>query len=191
MLRYPYLGSISNLVNTKIFRNKKFFLSFDQTILKIFKKICLFSLFFSTIFRPVYALSVYTIENVKGSAPYLTLDDGVSKITSTEELLAIKLPNGTVITPQNDVSSISNPIELPDKKNTYASVQTIVPLPISGNNQFPVINMTDLLAAPYNYFADDDGDGFDTNDLITATATGEIKIKWEARNPAVADINAK
>ncbi|WP_294893096.1 hypothetical protein [uncultured Gilliamella sp.] len=138
-----------------------------------------------------YALTTKTTNIIKGSAPYLTLDDGVSKITSTEELLAIKLPNGTVITPQNDVSSISNPIELPDKNNTYASVQTIVPLPISGNNQFPVINMTDLLAAPYNYFADDDGDGFDDSDLITATATGDIKIKWEARNPAVADINAK
>ncbi|MBI0037848.1 MULTISPECIES: hypothetical protein [unclassified Gilliamella] len=138
-----------------------------------------------------YALTTKTTNIIKGSAPYLTLDDGVSKIISTEELLAIKLPNGTVITPQNDVSSITNPIELPDKTNTYASVQTIVPLPISGNNQFPVINMTDLLAAPYNYFADDDGDGFDDSDLITATATGDIKIKWEARNPAVADINAK
>ena len=138
-----------------------------------------------------YALTTKTTNIIQGSAPYLTLDDGVSKITSTEELLAIKLPNGTVITPQNDVSSITNPIELPDKNNTYASVQTIVPLPISGNNQFPVINMTDLLAAPYNYFADDDGDGFDDSDLITATATGDIKIKWEARNPAVADINAK
>ena len=137
-----------------------------------------------------YALTTKTTNIIKGSAPYLTFD-GVSKIISTEELLAIKLPNGTVITPQNDVSSISNPIELPDKNNTYASVQTIVPLPISGNNQFPVINMTDLLAAPYNYFADDDGDGFDDSDLITATATGDIKIKWEARNPAVADINAK
>ena len=137
-----------------------------------------------------HALTAKTIYVIQGSAPYLTFD-GVSKITSTEELLAIKLPNGTVITPQNDVSSITNPIELPDKKNTYASVQTIVPLPISGNNQFPVINMTDLLAAPYNYFADDDGDGFDDSDLITATATGDIKIKWEARNPAVADINAK
>ncbi|OTQ73990.1 MULTISPECIES: hypothetical protein [unclassified Gilliamella] len=221
MLRYPYLGAISNLIvittltnkenissyvpsiqqlfiNKPIKRNStfnqtllKYSSSVCQTIVKSLKKICLSSMAFSTIFSPVYALSSFTTESIKGNAPYLTLDDGVSKITSTEELLAIKLPNGTVITPQNDVSSITNPIELPDKKNTYGSVQTIVPLPISGNNQFPVINMTDLLAAPYNYFADDDGDGFDTNDLITATATGEIKIKWEARNPAVADINAK
>ena len=221
MLRYPYLGAISNLIvnatltnkenisshgpsiqqlfiNQPIKRNStfnktllKYSSSFGQTIVKFLKKICLCSMAFSTIFSPVYALSSFTTESIKGSAPYLTLDDGVSKITSTEELLAIKLPNGTVITPQNDVSSITNPIELPDKKNTYASVQTIVPLPISGNNQFPVINMTDLLAAPYNYFADDDGDGFDDSDLITATATGDIKIKWEARNPAVADINAK
>ena len=221
MLRYPYLGAISKLIvnttltskknilshapsiqqlfiNQPIKRNStfnktllKYSSSFCQTIVKFLKKICLCSMTFSTIFSPVYALSAFTTESIKGSAPYLTLDDGVSKITSTEELLAIKLPNGTVITPQNDVSSITNPIELPDKKNTYASVQTIVPLPISGNNQFPVINMTDLLAAPYNYFADDDGDGFDDSDLITATATGDIKIKWEARNPAVADINAK
>ena len=221
MLRYPYLGAISKLIvnttltskknilshgpsiqqlfiNQPIKRNStfnktllKYSSSFGQTIVKFLKKMCLCSMAFSTIFSPVYALSSFTTESIKGSAPYLTLDDGVSKITSTEELLAIKLPNGTVITPQNDVSSITNPIELPDKKNTYASVQTIVPLPISGNNQFPVINMTDLLAAPYNYFADDDGDGFDDSDLITATATGDIKIKWEARNPAVADINAK
>ena len=221
MLRYPFLGAISNLIvnttltnkenisshvpsiqqlfiNQPIKRNStfnktllKYSSSFGQTIVKFLKKICLCSMTFSTIFSPVYALSAFTTESIKGSAPYLTLDDGVSKITSTEELLAIKLPNGTVITPQNDVSSITNPIELLDKNNTYASVQTIVPLPISGNNQFPVINMTDLLAAPYNYFADDDGDGFDDSDLITATATGDIKIKWEARNPAVADINAK
>ena len=221
MLRYPFLGAISNLIvnttltnkenisshvpsiqqlfiNQPIKRNStfnktllKYSSSFGQTIVKFLKKICLCSMTFSTIFSPVYALSSFTTESIKGSAPYLTLDDGVNKITSTEELLAIKLPNGTVITPQNDVSSISNPIELPDKTNTYASVQTIVPLPISGNNQFPIINMTDLLATPYNYFADDDGDGFDDSDLITATATGDIKIKWEARNPAVADINAK
>lgn len=168
MLRYPYLGAISNLIvnttltnkenisshvpsiqqlfiNQPIKRNSKFnktllkySSSFCQTIVKFLKKICLCSMTFSTIFSPVYALSAFTTESIKGSAPYLTLDDGVSKITSTEELLAIKLPNGTVITPQNDVSSITNPIELPDKTNTYASVQTIVPLPISGNNQFPV-----------------------------------------------------
>ncbi|OTQ55246.1 hypothetical protein B6D18_12290, partial [Gilliamella sp. A7] len=52
-----------------------------------------------------YALTTKTTNIIQGSAPYLTFD-GVSKITSTEELLAIKLPNGTVITPQNDVSSI-------------------------------------------------------------------------------------
>ena len=130
-----------------------------------------------------YALNITTANAIHGGAPYLTYDGGITKADSTESLLGITLSDGTVINPSNDESSLVTPIELPNQGDTYASIQTIVPLPQSGNSNYPKVKMTDLLKAPYNYFGDDDGDGYDdvTGEVI-ATASGDIGVKWENIN---------
>ena len=130
-----------------------------------------------------YALNITTANAIHGGAPYLTYDGGITKADSTESLLGITLSDGTVINPSNDESSLVTPIELPNQGDTYASIQTIVPLPQSGNSNYPKVKMTDLLTAPYNYFGDDDGDGYDdvTGEVI-ATASGDIGVKWENIN---------
>ena len=130
-----------------------------------------------------YALNASTVNVINGSAPYLTNDGGMTKADSTESLLGITLSDGTVINASNDESSLVTPIELPSQDDTYASIQTIVPLPAAGNNSYPRMNIIDLLKAPYNYFGDDDGDGYDdvTGEVI-ATASGDIGVKWENIN---------
>ena len=130
-----------------------------------------------------YALNITTANAIHGGAPYLTYDGGITKVDSTESLLSITLSDGTVISAENDESSLTNPIQLPNQGDTYASIQTIVPLPQSGNSNYPKVKMTDLLTAPYNYFGDDDGDGYDdvTGEVI-ATASGDIGVKWENIN---------
>ena len=130
-----------------------------------------------------YALNASTVNVINGSAPYLTYDGGITKADSTESLLGITLSDGTVINALNDESSLVTPIELPSEGDTYASIQTIVPLPAAGNSSYPRVNIIDLLKAPYNYFGDDDGDGYDdvTGEVI-ATASGDIGVKWENIN---------
>ncbi|WP_165755120.1 hypothetical protein, partial [Gilliamella apis] len=141
--------------------------------------------------NPAYALNVNTVNEIHGSAPYLTYDDGITKTNSTESLLSIKLSDGRVINTLNDESGPTKPIELPNEDDTFASIQTIVPLPDLGNNNYPNVNITDLLKSPYKYYGDDDGDGYDeTTGEVLATASGYISLKWEIRNPAVSDINA-
>ena len=130
-----------------------------------------------------HGLNVTTANEIHGSAPYLTYDGGITKADSTESLLGITLSDGKVINALNDESSLTNPIELPHQEDTYASIQTIVPLPTEGNSNYPIVNMTDLLKAPYNYFGDDDGDGYqNSTEGVIATASGNISIKWENIN---------
>ena len=138
-----------------------------------------------------HGLNVTTANEIHGSAPYLTYDGGITKADSTESLLGITLSDGKVINALNDESSLTNPIELPHQEDTYASIQTIVPLPTAGNSNYPIVNMTDLLEAPYNYFGDDDGDGYASNGNVIATATGQISLKWEVLKPGFTDVNAK
>ena len=134
-------------------------------------------------FNSTYALNITTANAIHGGAPYLTYDGGTTKADSTESLLSITLSDGTVISAENDESSLTNPIELPNQGDTYASIQTIVPLPQSGNSNYPKVKMTDLLKAPYNYFGDDDGDGYDdVAGEVIATASGDIGVKWENIN---------
>lgn len=138
-----------------------------------------------------YSESASTINFIHGSRPYLTYDGGRTKIDSTEALLGIGLSNGTFINAAEDSSSIFNPIELPNINDTIANIQTIVPLSTAGNSNYPVINMSDLLRPPYNYFGDDDGDGYAIeNGNVTATATGRIRLKWEIRDPSVSNLNS-
>jgi hypothetical protein len=125
------------------------------------------------------ALSAQTSGVIQGTAPYLTFDDGATKIMSVEGLLGIKLPNSSYIPPGInsplypnaiiDTSSMDNPIEMPNITDTFASIQTMVPI-----ENYPEIPLTKLVNSPYNYGRDDDGDG-DNN----FNATGNLTIKWQ------------
>jgi hypothetical protein len=73
------------------------------------------------------ALSATTSERIHGTAPYLTFDGGVTKVTEIRELLGIKLSDGRTFTPQNNPSSSTAPIELPNVGDTFADIEMIVP----------------------------------------------------------------
>ncbi|WP_141675087.1 hypothetical protein [Gilliamella sp. Bif1-4] len=123
------------------------------------------------------ALSAQTSSFIQGTAPYLTFDGGANKVKSVEGLLGIKLPNSNYIPPginsvlypnaTVDTSSIDNPIEMPNITNTFADIQTIVPV-----SNYPEVSLTNLVNAPYNYGRDDDGDE-------GINATGKLTIKWQ------------
>jgi len=170
-----------------------FLLTFNLTIVvRLINKIQKISLFFIIIMvNSVYALNVTTAESIQGSQPYLTLGNGSIKADNSDSLLSITLSNGKVITPSDDVSSITNPIYLPHSKQSFTRIRTIIPFTEQGNPNYPQVKISDLLGSPFNFYADDDGDGFDENGNVTATASGNISLKWEARNPKVPDINAQ
>ena len=117
------------------------------------------------------ALSATTSERIHGTAPYLTFDGGVTKVTEIRELLGIKLSDGRTFTPQNNPSSSTAPIELPNVEDTFADIEMIVP---SSSNS---ININDLVAQ--GKWRDDDGDGQGTNGV---TATGSISLTIKDRN---------
>jgi hypothetical protein len=126
------------------------------------------------------ALSATTTNIIQGSAPYLSMDGGVTKAMSEEGLIGIKFPDGSVyIAPgantdlypdaKVDNSSFNTPIILPSEAKTFADIQTLVPL--AGNSHYPRIDLNNLISEPYNYWGDADGDG-------NASATGRLKAKW-------------
>ncbi|MCX8714290.1 hypothetical protein, partial [Gilliamella sp. B3781] len=72
------------------------------------------------------ALSATTAQVIHGSAPYLTFDNGVTKVTTTEGLLSITLSDGTQYTPSTNPSSVT-PIVLPDADQSFADIGMLVP----------------------------------------------------------------
>lgn len=139
-------------------------------------------LFFAPLLLLLYslssqALSAQTSNVIQGTLPYLTFDEGATKVRSVEGLLSIKLLNNSYIPPGInsalypnaivDTSSINNPIEMPNTINTFADIRTIVPVV-----RYPEISLTDLVNLPYEYGRDDDGDS-------RISATGNLTIKWQ------------
>ncbi|WP_143426315.1 hypothetical protein [Gilliamella sp. Occ4-3] len=111
------------------------------------------------------ALSATTSERIHGTAPYLTIDGGVTKVTKIEDLLGIKLSDGRIFTPQNNPSSPTAPIKLANVGDTLADIEMIVP-PLSDS-----ININDLVAQ--GKWGDDDGDGQGVNGI---SALGSISL---------------
>ncbi|OCG61574.1 hypothetical protein A9G37_01660 [Gilliamella sp. GillExp13] len=111
------------------------------------------------------ALSATTSERIHGTAPYLTFDGGVTKVTKTEDLLGIKLSDGRTFTLQNNSSSPTAPIKLPNIGDTLANIEMIVP-PSSDS-----ININDLVTQ--GKWGDDDGDGQGASGV---TALGSISL---------------
>ncbi|MCX8709389.1 hypothetical protein, partial [Gilliamella sp. B3780] len=109
------------------------------------------------------ALSATTAQVIHGSEPYLTFDNGKTKITTTEGLLGITLSDGTRITPQNNTSTLDNPIVLPKENQSFIDIAMLVPPAADA------IALNTLIGEPYNYWGDDDGD----TDVI---ATGSLSL---------------
>ena len=114
------------------------------------------------------ALSATTSERIHGTAPYLTIDGGVTKVTEIKELLGIKLSDGRTFTPQNNPSSSTAPIELSNVGDTFADIEMIVP-PSSDS-----IDINDLVTQ--GKWGDDDGDGQGA-DGVTASGSISLVIK--------------
>ena len=74
------------------------------------------------------ALSAHTSNVIYGTGPYLTFDNGVTKARSIENLLSIKLSNGQKITPQDNLSTPTNPIELPNVGERFTDIGIMIPL---------------------------------------------------------------
>ncbi|WP_143426367.1 hypothetical protein [Gilliamella sp. Occ4-3] len=113
------------------------------------------------------ALSATTSERIHGTAPYLTIDGGVTKVTEIRELLGIKLSDGRTFTPQNNPSSPTALIKLPNVGDTLADIEMIVP-PSSDS-----ININDLVTQ--GKWGDDDGDGQGVNGVV---ASGSISVSF-------------
>ncbi|OCG10258.1 hypothetical protein A9G13_00530 [Gilliamella sp. wkB178] len=113
------------------------------------------------------ALSANTIQVINGSAPYLTFDNGVTKVTTAEGLLGITLSDDTHITPATNTSAIGRPIVLPVENQSFVDIEMLVPTTANS------ITLSDLISAPYNYWGDDDGDGQGTDGI---TATGNLNV---------------
>ncbi|MWN31220.1 MULTISPECIES: hypothetical protein [unclassified Gilliamella] len=117
------------------------------------------------------ALTAYTSRAIEGSAPYLTFDGGVTKLTNTDRLLSIKLQDGTVYTRSTNPSTPSNPIRLPYVGSNLSHIETIVPASRSS------ITMNDLVSQ--GYWRDDDGDGQGVGGV---TASGSISVTFKDKN---------
>ncbi|OCG01134.1 hypothetical protein [Gilliamella sp. wkB112] len=116
------------------------------------------------------ALSATTAQVIHGSKPYLTFDNGVTKVTTTDGLLGITISDGTTqttYTPANNTSTASNPIVLLKENQSFTDIGMMVP---PAKN---AIDLSDLIGAPYNNWGDDDGDGQGTNGV---TATGHLTV---------------
>ena len=113
------------------------------------------------------ALSSTMAGQIHGSAPYLTFDNGVTKVTTTEGLLGITLSDDTRITPATNTSTAGNPIRLPEDNQSFADIGMLVPTTTNS------INLKDLIGAPYNYWGDDDGDGQGANGI---TVSGRLSV---------------
>ena len=114
-------------------------------------------------FKPGHAsLSLSTRQTVVGSAPYLTLDNGKTKITDTIDLVSFSFKDDKDITytfkKSTNTTTAEKPFPLP-----YSSIKTFADL------DFPILN--DLLITPKDsyvvqfndplfndYFRDYDGD---------------------------------
>ena len=116
------------------------------------------------------ALTSQTTKNqIQGSAPYLTLDEGRTRLITTSGLLGITLSNGSKYTPSNNTSSSSRPIELPTAGESFADIDMLIPTDTNS------VALSALIGPPNNYWGDDDGD-FDV------TATGSLNLSIVDKN---------
>ncbi len=120
-----------------------------------------------------HALTSKTSNIINGNAPFLTFDGGRTRVTNTEGLLGISLSNGDKFTPTRNNSSFESPITLPEPDQSFADIGMLIP---TDKN---LIELNSLIASPYNYWGDDDGDGQGVNGI---TATGSLRLSIVDKN---------
>ena len=143
-------------------------------LLKWFNHSCFFRLIFLALLFISLLLTSYhsqaltsnTSNVIHGNAPYLTFDDGHTRVTDTYSLLWITLSDGTKFTPSMNDSS-SSPIELPNSGESFADIGMLVP---TDSNS---IALNSLISAPNHYWGDDDGDGQGSDGIIV---TGNLNL---------------
>ncbi|OCG34201.1 MULTISPECIES: hypothetical protein [unclassified Gilliamella] len=165
---------IRQVFTRNLFIPSKLFLElFSKLSTKLFSKIplALAPLLLLPYSLESQALSATTSERIHGTAPYLTFDGGVTKVTEIRELLGIKLSDGRTFTSQNNSSSPTAPIKLPNIGDTLADIEMIVP-PSSDS-----ININDLVTQ--GKWGDDDGDGQGVGGV---TASGSISVAFTDKN---------
>ena len=144
-------------------------------ILSLVTRYNLFLVIFIVLFLTSYscqALISSTSSPVYGRAPYLTFDDGRTRVTDTNGLLWITLSNGSNFTPTTNNSSIT-PIVLPNIGESFADIGMLVP---TNTNSIP-LNL--IIGEPNNYWGDDDGDGQGRNGII---ASGTLSLSIVDKN---------
>ena len=119
------------------------------------------------------ALTSKTTNIINGNSPYLTFDNGRTRITNTDGLLGISLSNGDIYTPTTNNSSLVNPIVLPTAGQSFADIAMLVPTNTDS------VALSSLIGTPYNYWGDDDGDGQGGNGI---TATGSLSLSIVDKN---------
>ena len=127
-----------------------------------------------------HALTSKTSNIINGNAPFLTFDGGRTRVTNTEGLLGISLSNGDKFTPTRNNSSFESPITLPEPDQSFADIGMLIP---TDKN---LIELNSLIASPYNYWGDDDGDGQGVNGI---TATGSLRLSIVDKNNQVVTRN--
>ena len=162
-----YLCSYFHQILT--FFQKVFFFS---SLFRLLFLILLFNLLMLTSYQTQALLSL-TTNPIHGYAPYLTFDNGITRVTDTNGLLSITLSDGTKFTPTTNNSSPENPIELPNVGQSFANIGMFVP------NNIDSIELNSLIDSPYNYWGDDDGDGQGNNGI---SAIGRINLSIVDKN---------
>ncbi|MDF7667316.1 hypothetical protein PT273_05600 [Orbaceae bacterium ESL0727] len=109
------------------------------------------------------SLIAVTSNKIQGQAPYFTLNQGQTKLTTLDEFLTIKLSNGVEYSIANNPSQINHPIELPVIGQSMADVTMQIPATLDN------VAFNTFVSDPYNYWKDDNGDG-------NATATGTLSV---------------
>ncbi|MCO6556677.1 MAG: hypothetical protein J6577_05540, partial [Gilliamella sp.] len=125
--RQTYVLNLSNNPIRRVFARNSFISSKLSTKLSLKIPLALAPLLLLPYSLESQALSATTSERIHGTAPYLTFDGGVTKVTKTEDLLGIKLSDGRTFTSQNNSSSPTAPIKLPNVGDTLADIEMIVP----------------------------------------------------------------
>ena len=165
-LTYSSISSSSN-EQSSISQRSLFFKQKFRLLSRLFLSLPILITPFPIIFLPFscnsQALSVETMNVIQGNKPYFTLDGGQTKSTNIYDMISISLSDGRKLSPYHNGSTYQNPIELPDFGQSFADIVMIIPADADS------IPISTLVAPPYNYWGDDDGDG-------DVTATGNINL---------------
>lgn len=127
------------------------------------------------------ALSIDSSKSIEGSASYISLDGGITKVPSSTGLLGLKLSDGRYYIPSRasdtalypgaivDNSTLTTPIEVPED-TTFADLK--IAIPRTNNDNYPKLLFKDF--PKFGYIIDDDGDQIN----ITSSSSEYLQATW-------------